>query len=264
MKLRILSKTGDALAVSDRFNADLETQWDTPPEKDTLIIFDQAGLGNVAETLKKNHFVFGAGKINDALELNPVFGRQIAENAGIKTGDAKGQVMTIDAFYKEGERVGLMLSSINREGNSFCRIWKNKEPRIYRHTLMLVERLLKPFKYSGPLSCECIIEDKHKMPTFVRWITHLQPHILWAVGPFLSVVVGAEMLNGHPVPYHWIGVMKLSSQPCYVSAEHQTADGVKTQLEKVYPWISVPGKNVIDNLDEIVSEIKELLRKKYL
>lgn len=61
------------------------SDWRRGLTQDTICIFDMCTLGNIAEQLKKAGFkVYGAGKLNDALELNREFGLKIAEISGLK------------------------------------------------------------------------------------------------------------------------------------------------------------------------------------
>lgn len=260
MKIRILSKDGGALAVKDRIGMEVETRWDTVPDKHTIIIFDQAGLGQAADKLRMDHVVFGAGTLHDGLELNRDFGRKMAESSGLSTQEKTGPRMTVDAFYVEGKRTGVLLSTVEKDGNAFCRIWKKPNPKIFNMTLGKCA-FLERFKFTGPLSCECVI---HKTPHFVRWIAHLRPHVLWVAGPLLPVVMGLETLNGHPVFYDWTLVVKLSDQPCYLSAEHKDVSVLKKQIRQNVIGLSVPHKRFIDNLDELEKSINELRQAKYL
>jgi len=107
-KFRLISKSGDALALALRI-ADEGNEvdfwvksakakpsykgilkqvkdWRYGLTKDTIIIFDMVGLGSIAEQLKKSGYkVYGAGKMNDALELNRDFAMKLARIVGIKT-----------------------------------------------------------------------------------------------------------------------------------------------------------------------------------
>jgi phosphoribosylamine--glycine ligase len=55
------------------------------PSKDTVVIFDQSGMGAEADKLKKaGHFVVGASKWADRLEHDREFGFEVMEQCGIK------------------------------------------------------------------------------------------------------------------------------------------------------------------------------------
>lgn len=260
MKIRILSQSGDALAVQDRLTGDVETRWDHPPAPDTVVLMDGKGLGRAADTLRKTHFVFGAGQLQDSLETE--FGLKIAQANGLNISPAEGPQMTVDAFYHRGERAGVLLSSVAREGNAFCRIWKKPNPKVYHLTLGKCESFLRQFKYSGPLSCEVVIKD-YKLH-FVRWITSLQAHILWAIGPWLPVVMGLEQFNGHPLSYAWVLVVRVSNQPCYLSAEGNNIEKLKEDIRHTIRQVSVPGKNFKDNLNELHRDMELLKNQKFL
>lgn len=262
MKIRILTKDGDALAVKDRIAAEVETQWDTQPSKDTVVMFDRAGFGSVADIMSRTCPVFGAGSLQDGLELNVKFGKEIAQTNGISTKEVQGPKMSVDAFYIDGIQRGIMLSSVMDKGNAICRIWKSKEPKIYRLTLAKIKDFVTRFRYTGPLSCECIIEGK--MPHFVRWVTHLQPHILWVIGPWLGVAIGIEERNSQRIPYDWMGIVKLSDQPCYLSAEHKDLKTLIKLLRESVDRVSIPDKSFDDNLDGIERDIEKLREWKYL
>lgn len=262
MKLRILSKTGGCLAVKDRISLDVDTAWDTAPSEDTLIMFDESGYGKSAQVIQRTNHVFGAGNIQDGLELNTDFGRQIANQHGISTREAKGPMMSIDGFYVNGKSTGVMLSSIVEGGNAYCRIWKH-EPKIHKFTLGKMAGFLSQFKYTGALSCECVIPGKTKMPVFNRWITHMQPHILWVVGPWIQVVMGMEKKNGS-MSYSWHGIAKVSDAPCYIGCEHKSVTEIKHILRKTIQGISIYPKTFDDNLDAIEKNIHTLKEWRYL
>lgn len=107
MKIRLLSKYGDALALLNRLadegaSVDFWVKAKLAREgykgilkqvphysgglsKDTLILFDMVGLGSVADGLRKSGYrVYGAGGINDSLELNREFGMKMAKTYGLK------------------------------------------------------------------------------------------------------------------------------------------------------------------------------------
>ena len=106
-KFRLISKHGDALALlnklADEGNGanfwvkDKKARtgykgilpqvenWNNKLSKDMIILFDMVGLGSIADNLKKNGFsVFGAGQLNDKLELDREFGMKIAKSSGLK------------------------------------------------------------------------------------------------------------------------------------------------------------------------------------
>ena len=106
-KFRLISKSGDALALALRIadeGNDVDfwvksakakpsykgilkqvQDWRNGLTKDTTIIFDMVGLGSIAEQLKKSGYkVYGAGKTNDALELNREFAMKLAKIVGMK------------------------------------------------------------------------------------------------------------------------------------------------------------------------------------
>lgn len=59
-------------------------------KKSDILFFDMVGLGFVADRLKKSGIaVYGAGRLNDKLELDRVFGIQTAEAARIKVPEYK-------------------------------------------------------------------------------------------------------------------------------------------------------------------------------
>ena len=261
MKVRILSKTGDALAVTNRLSVEVDTQWNTPPSPDTYIMFDSPGMGSAAEILRKTNPIFGAGKLHDSLELNPNFGKDLAQRNGISTKAVEGPEVSIDAFYINGKRTPLLMSSVTGEGNAICRIWKKTDPKIYRMTLARIEYFLSQFHYTGPLTCTCVISDR---PHFVKFIAHFQPHVLWAIGPWLPLAMGLEEKNGQQISYDWIGIMKVSDQPCFLSAEHKSLSIVKDMLRKAVDSICVIGKKFTDNLDALEGDVEKLKRSKYL
>jgi len=107
-KIRLISKTGDALALlgrladegngvsfwvkdkkaKDSYKGMLPQvdSWNSKlSSKDTIILLDMVGFGAIADNLKKNGFkVYGGGKLNDSLELNREFGMKIARSSGLK------------------------------------------------------------------------------------------------------------------------------------------------------------------------------------
>lgn len=59
-------------------------------DKDTIIIFDMSGFGNIADNYRNsNHLVFGASKFCDNLEHDRNFGFDVMKTAGIKIPDYK-------------------------------------------------------------------------------------------------------------------------------------------------------------------------------
>lgn len=74
-------------AAKDSYKGILKqvSDWNTGLDKNTVILFDMVGLGSIADNLKKSgHLVYGAGKLNDSLELNREFGIKMAQNHGLK------------------------------------------------------------------------------------------------------------------------------------------------------------------------------------
>lgn len=54
-------------------------QWNIGLTNDTVVFFDMVGMGGFAEKLKKDGLnIYGAGKFNDALELNREFAMQLS------------------------------------------------------------------------------------------------------------------------------------------------------------------------------------------
>jgi len=111
-KFRLISKSGDALALLLRIAEEgnsvdfwLKTaktrpsyrgmlsqvsDWRRGLTRDTVCIFDMVSLGSIAEQLKKAGYkVFGAGKINDALELNREWGMKMAKVSGLRVPEYK-------------------------------------------------------------------------------------------------------------------------------------------------------------------------------
>jgi len=107
VKFRLISKHGDALALAHRIDQEGETvdfwvkdarakpsykgilpqkaAWNLGLTKDTFVFFDMVGMGGLAENLKKGNFnLYGAGKLNDTLELNREFGMKMAKTCGLK------------------------------------------------------------------------------------------------------------------------------------------------------------------------------------
>jgi len=107
MKFRLISSSGDALALLYRIaneghscdffikkkNAQdsykgILTRIDSPTSKltkDTICIFDMVGQGALADQIKKSGFkVYGAGRLNDTMELKRDFGMKLANLCGIK------------------------------------------------------------------------------------------------------------------------------------------------------------------------------------
>jgi phosphoribosylamine-glycine ligase len=199
------------------------SDWNVGLNKDTVILFDTVGFGAVADSLKgTGHIVYGAGRLNDSLELNREFGMKIALSNSIKAQDnIEGEEMSVGAFYHEGKLIHNTLHSaiecerlMNDEKGpkvgcmgSVVRFWKNDSPKIYRLTLAKVERFLKQFKYSGILKCNCIISSKDKMPYFLGWVTHI------GYTPLYEGVGKLSELNGHKPSYDWIGTVKVSMPP---------------------------------------------------
>lgn len=123
-RCRLLSKSGDGLALALRIadegnkvnfwvkNAKAKASykgilaqiqdWRYGLKKDMIILFDMVGLGSIAEQLKKAGFqVYGAGKLNDRLELDREFGMKLAEISGLKVPEYK----TFKSFSKAIEFV---------------------------------------------------------------------------------------------------------------------------------------------------------------
>lgn len=119
MKFRLISKSGDSLALMLRIADEGQTvdfwvknakakasfkgilaqtsDWRYSLKKDTTILFDMVSQGGIAEQLKKAGFkVYGAGKLNDRLELDREFGMRLAEISGLKVPEYK----TFKSFSK--------------------------------------------------------------------------------------------------------------------------------------------------------------------
>jgi hypothetical protein len=252
MKIRLISKHGNALGLILRLaqkGHDVDfwvydkkakggyrgivkqvDRWNAGLTPDMVILFDMVGVGSVADSLKKTHKVYGGGKINDSLELNISFGRKIAQTNGIKLSETNGPEMSVECFYVDGVPLYETLNSTIKfkrfmEGDkgvltdcmgSVVRFWKNNNPKIYKHTLGKIEGFLKQFKYSGPLSCNCIISEKDRMPHFVSWTARFGYDNSYAffegmdIDKFLAMVLKGE--RSEP-SYDWLGAVRMSSSP---------------------------------------------------
>jgi len=65
-------------------------KWEKAVNKDVVTVFDMVGYGEIADDLiKKGFLIFGAGTINDKLELDREYGIKVMQEAGIKTPNAE-------------------------------------------------------------------------------------------------------------------------------------------------------------------------------
>lgn len=81
-------------------------QWNMGLTDDTIVFFDMVGMGGLAEKLKKNGLkVYGAGKFNDALELNREFAMRVAKTSKLKL-PAYGKFNSFDEAADFVKRTG--------------------------------------------------------------------------------------------------------------------------------------------------------------
>jgi len=105
MKIRLISKNGDALPLLQRMQEEgyavdywirlgkdsykgilpQQDHWNTGmAANDIAVLFDMVGFGPIADSLKQiNKPLYGAGSLNDALELNRQFGMKAAQMCGL-------------------------------------------------------------------------------------------------------------------------------------------------------------------------------------
>lgn len=111
-KFRLISKSGDGLALALRIAEEGNgvdfwvksatakasykgilpqvSDWRCGLKKDMILLFDMVGLSSVYEQLKKNDYkVYGAGKLNDTLELNREWAMKLAQISGLKVPEYK-------------------------------------------------------------------------------------------------------------------------------------------------------------------------------
>jgi len=138
VKFRLISKSGDGLALLLRIgklghtvdfwvkDADAKPSykgmipqvehWNHKLSKDNVVLFDTVGFGTIAEHLKKTYAIYGAGKLNDALELNREFGMKIAKANGVKVPEYKlfDSFDRAAAFVKKSEKVWVFKPQNNK------------------------------------------------------------------------------------------------------------------------------------------------------
>ncbi len=308
MKFRLISKYGDGLTLLRRIQAegnevDFWTNGHDPKsrlkrvadasvglDKDTIIVFDMTGYGTVADKLKKNGYkVYGAGGINDALCQN--FGRKAAKIGGLSVNRPdKGVEMAMEGFYIDGELVPGSLNFILEQRRfmdfdkgpltacqtSVMKFWPEKEPRLYRMTLKKMGPFLKKFKYSGPLTINCIItgrDDAHFMewtPRFGCLFVFLEG--LTGVGKFISDLALGIKTKLKP-SYDWLGGVRISIPPypsgpgvvCGVTAGHKNLNGLERELYTKVNKLKIPDMQYrSDAVSGIQGRVKKLKEWKYL
>jgi phosphoribosylamine-glycine ligase len=91
--------------------------WNKGLTQETVVFFDMVGMGKFADQLKKDGaYVFGAGKLNDALELNREFAMQVARTHKLKL-PAYGKFNNFDdavEFVKRSGRAWVFKPSNNQ------------------------------------------------------------------------------------------------------------------------------------------------------
>lgn len=140
--------------------------------KDDVIIYDSAGKGQQAECMKKAYKVFGGGLLNDKLELDRQFALNLANAEKIRISEnIEGFNVSIEGWYLNGELVPDSLNSNTTTGVMW--LWKKKSPKLYRHTLALIEPFLQRHKYNGILCAHCLIK-KDGLPYLTGFTTSIR------------------------------------------------------------------------------------------
>jgi len=107
---------------------------------DTIILFDMVGLGALAEQLGKHYTVFGAGNINDSLELNREFGMKVAAICGLKV-PALSNKSPLLTYVGSGDMADML--------DYYESVWKGKVDFILQQRISGVEISIEMFFYKG-------------------------------------------------------------------------------------------------------------------
>jgi len=147
----------------------------------------------------------------------------------------EGVEISVEGFYVDGKLVQGTLNSTleakkflegDKGENTGCagsavRIWKEKQPKIYRLTLKKLEPFLERFGYAGALDVNCIVSEKDKMPYFIELTTRFGYNSVYALAEGLNEPIGefiSKMALRRPVAavqrsYDWLGAVRVSIPP---------------------------------------------------
>jgi len=129
MKFRLISRFGDGLGLawrlsqtghdvdfyitepaSERLYAGLlkrVDRWNKDLTAETVVLFDMSGHGKIADSIRQTgHKVYGGGGLNDQLELDRHFARQVAKNAGINVPETETYADYAEAITEIRRRDG--------------------------------------------------------------------------------------------------------------------------------------------------------------
>jgi len=149
-------------------------------EQYDIIIFDSPSTGAWADELRKDHFVFGGGLLNDSLETKEYAEKVVNLLTNMRLEPSEGSNPIMITGWFNSKEFSLVNYSINydrlMEGNigpkcgcMGCITWVGSLlDELARSTLLPMQPLLAKANYLGPISVECLAT-----PTSVHFIRFL-------------------------------------------------------------------------------------------
>ncbi len=166
-----------------------------------------------------------------------------------------GTELSCEAWYVDGEIVPNSINSTvetkrfmegDKGPNCGCMgsvvwFWKQKNPKIFRHTLARLQPFLKRYKYNGPLDVNCIVSEKDGLPYFLEFTARFGYSALYAAASelgklddlFITLATGKTPVI-QPT-YRYCGAVRLSVPP-YPNEEGIVADRPLPSMEGGNIW----------------------------